>query len=180
MAGRVVAVNRSGSHTFTKPNEVFVRLVAGQGIEGDAHRGEIVKHRSHIRKNPNQPNLRQVHLIHEELHDELRAAGFAVSAGKVGENITTRDIDLLGLPTGARLQIGEQAVIEVTGLRKPCRQLDGYQQGLMAAVIGQDAAGNPTYKCGIMAIVIADGEVRPGDAIRITLPPQPHCRLEPV
>lgn len=180
MTGRVVAVSRSGSHTFTKPNEFFIRLIAGCGVEGDAHLGAIVKHRSHIRKNPTQPNLRQVHLIHEELHDELRAAGFAVSPGKVGENITTRDIDLLRLPTGARLQIGEQAVIEVTGLRKPCRQLDGYQQGLMAAVIGHDASGKPVYKSGIMAIVIADGEVRPGDAIRVTLPPQPHRRLEPV
>ena len=180
MSGRVVAVSRSGSHSFTKPTEVVVRLIAGQGVEGDAHTGEIVKHRSHVRKDPAQPNLRQVHLIHEELHDELRAAGFAVAAGKVGENITTRDIDLLGLPTGARLQFGDQAVIEVTGLRKPCRQLDGYQQGLMSAVTGRDAEGNPVYKCGIMAVVVADGDVRPGDAIQVTLPPLPHRPLEPV
>lgn len=180
MAGSVVAVSRSASHTFTKPNESTIRLIAGLGVEGDAHLGELVRHRSHVRKDPTQSNLRQVHLIHEELQEELRASGFAVSAGTVGENITTRGLDLLALPTGARLQFGESAIIEVTGLRKPCRQLDGHQQGLMTAVIGRDAQGNPVYKCGVMAVVIAGGEVRPGDAIRITLPPLPHRPLEPV
>lgn len=180
MAGSVVAVSRSGSHTFTKPNQSAIRLVAGLGVEGDAHLGETVRHRSNVRKNPAQPNLRQVHLVHEELQEELRAAGFAVSPGTVGENITTRDVDLLTLPTGTRLHLGEAAIIEVTGLRKPCRQLDGYQQGLTAAVLGRDADGNPLYKCGVMAVVIAGGEVRPGDAIGVTLPPPPHRRLEPV
>ena len=180
MAGRVTAVSRSGSHTFTKPNERSIRLIAGLGVEGDVHIGETAKHRSHIRKDPVQPNLRQVHLIHEELQDELRAAGFAVAAGKVGENITTCDVDLLGLPTGAHLHLGDAVVIEVTGLRKPCRQLDGYQQGLMNAVIAQDAEGNAVYKCGIMAAVVAGGDVRPGDAIRVILPPLPHRPLEPV
>lgn len=180
MAGNVVAVSRSGSHTFTKPNEPAIRLITGLGVEGDAHLGETARHRSHVRRDPAQPNLRQVHLIHEELQKELRAAGFAVSTGTVGENITTRDLDLLALPTGARLHIGDAAVIEVTGLRKPCRQLDGYQQGLMTAVIDHDTDGAPLYKCGVMAIVIADGEVRPGDSIRVALPPLPHRRLEPV
>lgn len=180
MAGSVIAVSRSDSHTFTKPNETVIRLIAGLGVEGDAHLGEKVRHRSNVRKDPEQPNLRQVHLIHEELEDELRTAGFAVAAGTMGENITTRGIDLLGLPTGAQLQLGDGAVIEVTGLRKPCRQLDGYQQGLMAAVLGRDRDGGILYKCGVMAIVVAGGEVRPGDAIRVILPPLPHRRLEPV
>jgi MOSC domain-containing protein YiiM len=180
MAGSVVAVSRSGSHTFTKSNQSAIRLVAGLGVEGDAHLGETVRHRSNVRKNPAQPNLRQVHLVHEELQEELRAAGFAVSPGTVGENITTRNVDLLTLPTGTRLHLGDAAIIEVTGLRKPCRQLDGYQQGLTAAVLGRDAEGNPLYKCGVMAVVIAGGEVRPGDAIGVTLPPLPHRRLEPV
>jgi MOSC domain-containing protein YiiM len=180
MAGSVVAVSRSGSHTFTKPNEPVIRLITGLGVDGDTHLGEKVQHRSHVRRNPDQPNLRQVHLIHEELQADLRAAGFAVSPGTVGENITTRDLDLLALPTGTRLHIGDAAVIEVTGLRKPCRQLDGYQQGLMTAVIGHDADGAPLYKCGVMAVVITDGEVRPGDSIQVALPPAPHRPLEPV
>jgi MOSC domain-containing protein YiiM len=180
MAATIVAVSRSGSHSFTKPNEPVIRLIAGLGVEGDAHLGERVKHRSHVRRNPDQPNLRQVHLIHQELQEELRAAGYAVTPGTVGENITTRDLDLLGLPTGARLHLGEAAVIEVTGLRKPCRQLDGYQQGLTAAVIGRHDDGTPSFKCGVMGVVIAGGEVRPGDAIRVVLPPLPHRRLEPV
>lgn len=180
MPGSVIAVSRSGSHSFSKSNETAIRLIAGRGVEGDAHLGETVKHRSRVRKNPARPNLRQVHLIHEELQEELRAAGFAVAAGTMGENITTREVDLLGLPTGTRLHLGPEAVIEVTGLRTPCHQLDRYQQGLTAAVIGRDVDGQPIYKCGIMAVVIAGGEVRPGDSIRVALPALPHSRLVPV
>lgn len=180
MAGVVTAVSRSGGHTFTKPNVESIRLIAGLGVEGDAHLGEKVKHRSHIRKDPDQPNLRQVHLIHEELQAELRADGYAVTPGIVGENVTTRGIDLLALPTGTRLHLGDAAVIEVTGLRKPCRQLDAYQQGLTARVIGRDVDGNATFLCGVMAVVVAGGEVRPGDAIRVALPPEPHRPLEAV
>lgn len=180
MTASVIAVSRSGSHSFTKPNENAIRLIAGLGVEGDAHLGELVKHRSNVRKDPSKPNLRQVHLIHAELQDELRADGYRVSPGVMGENITTRGIDLLGLPLGARLRLGAEAVIEVTGLRKPCHQLDTYQAGLMAAVIGCDGDGKPIYKCGVMAIVVAGGEVRAGDDIGIIPPTQPHRPLEPV
>ncbi len=180
MAGSVVAVSRSGAHSFTKRYEIFIRLIAGLGVEGDAHLGEKVRHRSDMRKNPERPNLRQVHLIHEELETQLRGAGFAVNAGTMGENITTRGVDLLGLPVGTKLQLGDEAVIEVTGLRKPCRQLDDYQQGLTAAVLDRDAEGGLVCKCGIMAVVLGGGEVRPGDAIRVTLPPLPHRALAPI
>ena len=180
MTASVIAVSRSGSHSFTKPNETAIRLLAGLGVEGDAHLGELVKHRSNIRKDPSKPNLRQVHLIHAELHDALRADGYRVSPSVMGENITTRSLDLLALPVGARLRFGAEAVIELTGLRKPCHQLDGYQAGLMAAVIGCDVEGKAIYKCGVMAIVVADGEVRPGDGISITLPSLPHRALAPV
>jgi len=180
MAGSVVAVSRSGSHSFTKRNELVIRLIAGLGVDGDAHQGEKVRHRSDVRKNPERPNLRQVHLILEELEAQLRESGFAVSAGTMGENITTRGVDLLALPAGAKLQLGDEAVIEVTGLRKPCRQLDDYQQGLTAAVLERDAAGGLICKCGIMAVVLTGGEVRPGDLIRVTLPPGPHRALAPV
>src|SRR6185312_1699826 len=135
--GRVVeAVSCSATHTMGKPNRGSVRLLTGLGVEGDAHLGETVKHRSRVARDPTEPNLRQVHLIHGELHDELRAAGFAVAAGEMGENVTTRGVDLLGLPTGARLHLGDTAVVEVTGLRNPCTQLDGVQPGLMAATLG--------------------------------------------
>jgi MOSC domain-containing protein YiiM len=157
-----------------------IRLVVGLGVEGDAHLGEKVKHRSRVRKNPDDPNLRQVHLIHEELFAELRAAGFEVEAGAIGENITTRGIDLLGLPTGARLRLGPEAVIEVTGLRNPCQQLDAFQSGLMAAVLGRDAAGRLVRKSGIMAIVIKGGDVKPGDAIHVERPAGEPRPLEPV
>lgn len=175
--GVVAAVSRSGRHTFSKPNELFIRLVAGLGVEGDAHLGETVKHRSRVRFNPRDPNLRQVHLIHAELHDELRAAGFDVSAGEMGENVTTRGLDLLGLPAGTRLHLGDEAVIEVTGLRNPCVQLDRFQPGLMAACLGRGEDGSLVRKAGIMSIVLAGGDVRPGDPIRVELPPEPHRPL---
>jgi MOSC domain-containing protein YiiM len=176
----VTAVSRSAKHTFVKSNQHSIRLSAGLGVDGDAHHGATVKHRSRVARDPSQPNLRQVHLIHAELHEELRATGFAVSAGQMGENITTQGVDLLGLPAGARLCLGGTAVVEVTGLRNPCAQLDRIQPRLMAATLGRDEHGNLVRKAGIMGVVIADGEVRPGDAIRVELPPRPHRPLAPV
>jgi MOSC domain-containing protein YiiM len=180
MNGVVAAVSRSAKHTLVKPNEDRIRLLTGLGVEGDAHLGTTVKHRSRVARDPAQPNLRQVHLIHAELHDELREAGVAVSAGQMGENVTTQGINLLGLPTGARLHLGDTAVVEVTGLRNPCAQLDRLQPGLMAATLGRDENGNLVRKAGIMGVVLAGGEVRPGDAIGVELPPQPHRSLAPV
>lgn len=180
MGGEVIAVSRSASHTMSKPNEEKIRLLTGLGVDGDAHMGTTVKHRSRVRRDPTQPNLRQVHLIHSELHDELRAGGFDLVPGQMGENVTTRGLDLLGLPTGTRLHLGEAAVVEVTGLRNPCAQLDGIQPGLMAATLDRDEEGKLVRKAGVMAIVLTDGEVRPGDTIRVELPPEPHKPLEPV
>jgi MOSC domain-containing protein YiiM len=180
MEGVVVAVSRSAGHTMSKPNEKSIRLLAGLGIDGDAHSGATVKHRSRVKRDASQPNLRQVHLIHAELHDELREAGFHISPGQMGENVTTRGVDLLGLPTGARLHLGGTAVVEVTGLRNPCGQLNGIQPGLMAATLGRDEEGNLVRKAGIMGAVIEGGEVRPGDGVRVELPPPPHRPLAPV
>ena len=180
MRGLVTAVGRSAGHTFGKPVEEGIRLLAGLGVEGDAHAGETVRHRSRVRQDPSQPNLRQVHLIHAELHDELRAAGFDVSAGRMGENVTTRGVDLLGLPTGTTLHLGETASVEITGLRNPCKQLDGLQPGLMQAVLDRDERGNLARKAGLMGVVVAGGEVWPGDAVRVELPTGPHRPLEKV
>jgi MOSC domain-containing protein YiiM len=180
MAKIVTAVSRSARHTLAKPNEDSIRLVAGLGVEGDAHMGETVKHRSRVARDPSRPNLRQVHLIHAELHEELRTAGFAIAPGQMGENITTAGVDLLGLPAGARLRLGDAAVVEITGLRNPCAQLDRIQPGLMAATLDRDERGHLVRKAGVMGIVLAGGEVRPGDAVRVELPPAPHRRLEPV
>ncbi len=180
MGAAVLAVSCSPTHTFTKPTQGSIRLLAGLGVKGDAHLGETVKHRSRVARDPTQPNLRQVHLIQAELHDELRAAGFTVSAGQMGENVTTSGVNLLGLPTGTRLHLGQTAVVEVTGLRNPCVQLDHFQPGLMSAVLEKDEHGRLIRKAGIMAIVLADGEVRPGDPIIVELPPEPHRALEPV
>ena len=180
MDGVVTAVSRSATHTLIKPNQDSIRILAGLGVEGDAHLGETVKHRSRVAKDPNQVNLRQVHLMHAELHDELRAAGFNVLVGQMGENVTTRGVDLLGLPTDTRLHLGESAVVEITGLRNPCAQLDKIQPGLMAATLDKDEQGNLIRKAGIMGIVLSGGDVRPGDAIRVEMPPEPHRPLEPV
>jgi MOSC domain-containing protein YiiM len=180
MEGVVTAVSRSETHTFSKQNEGCIRLLPGQGVEGDAHRGETVRHRSRVARDPALPNLRQVHLLHAELHDELRAVGFEVGAGDMGENVTTRGVDLLALPTGARLHLGGHAVVEVTGLRNPCAQLDDFRPGLMAAVLGRDEQGNLVRKAGVMGIVVEGGEVRPGDPVRVELPPEPHRPLVPV
>ena len=181
MAAAIVkAVSLSPIHSFSKRNAPAIRLLTGLGVEGDAHCGETVKHRSRVARDPGQPNLRQVHLIHAELFDELRGLGFRVAAGEMGENVTTEGIDLLGLPAGARLGLGVTAVVEITGLRNPCHQLDDFQPGLMAAVLGRDAKGNLARKAGVMGIVIAGGDVRPGDRIAISLPEEPYRPLERV
>jgi MOSC domain-containing protein YiiM len=180
MSGKVVAVSRSAKHSLTKGNQPAIQLVAGFGVEGDAHAGTTVKHRSRVERDPRQPNLRQVHLIHAELHKELRARGFDVVAGQMGENVTTEGVDLLALPTGTRLRLGDAAMVEITGLRNPCTQLDQIQSGLMAAVLDRDEQGKLIRKAGVMAVVIAGGQVQPGAAITVELPPEPHHPLEPV
>jgi MOSC domain-containing protein YiiM len=176
----VTAVSLSERHTLTKPNADSIRLLAGLGVESDAHSGVTVKHRSRVARDPSQPNLRQVHLVHAELHDALREQGLAVSAGQMGENVTTRGVDLLGLPEGARLHLGDTAIVEVTGLRNPCAQLDRIQPGLMRATLERAHDGSLVRKAGIMAVVLEGGEVRPGDPIRVELPPDPHRPLTPV
>jgi MOSC domain-containing protein YiiM len=178
--GSVVAVSSRIGHHFSKMPALSIRLLRGLGVAGDAHMGEMVKHRSRVRRDPTQPNLRQVHLIHAELFAELQAKGFVVQPADLGENVTTQGIDLLALPTGTRLRLGASAVVEITGLRNPCIQLDTFQKGLMAATLDRDAQGNLVRKAGVMSIVISEGDVRPGDAIRVELPPQPHRSLLPV
>ena len=178
--GTVISVSMSPDHTLEKPGRDHIRLLAGLGVEGDAHAGETVKHRSRVRRDPTQPNLRQVHLIQSELHEELAGAGMPVLPGDMGENITTRGIDLLGLPTGAVLQLGPDAEIEITGLRNPCTQLDSIHDGLMAATIDRGEDGELIRRAGIMAIVLKGGDVREGDDISVRLPAEPHLPLGPV
>lgn len=178
---RVDAVNVSPRYTFSKPSALEIVLLEGLGVEGDVHAGVTVKHRSRVRRDPAQPNLRQVHLIHGELHDELRRAGFDVGPGVMGENVTTRGLDLLGLPTGTLLTLGDGgAVIRVTGLRNPCLQLDRYADGLMKAVLDRDADGALVRKAGVMGVVVTGGVVRPGDAIAVRLPAAGAPPLQPV
>ena len=176
----VVAVSISPAHDFTKKPQPAIELIAGLGVAGDTHMGRTVQHRSRVAKNPDQPNLRQVHLIHQELLNELRKAGFDVFPGAMGENITTRGVALLSLPAGARVAIGAAAVIEITGLRNPCSQLNTYQDGLMDAVLDRNAAGDLVRKSGVMGIVTTGGRIYPGDDIRVTLPDGPQLPLVPV
>ena len=180
MSGVVEAVSLSPGHTMAKPNQASIRLVEGLGVEGDAHAGVTVKHRSRVARDPSQPNLRQVHLIHSELFDEVADHGHTVRPGDLGENITTRGIDLLTLPKGTRLRLGAEAVVEITGLRNPCYQIDNFQPGLLAQMVSKDEDGNIIRKAGVMSIVISGGVVRPGDPIEVTLPEEPHFALERV
>lgn len=154
--------------------------MAGMGVSGDAHFGATVQHRSRVAQDASQPNLRQVHLIHEELLDELGAAGFAIPAGGLGENITTRGLPLLDLPVGAVLSIGDDAVLAVTGLRNPCLQIEQYERGLLAAVVHRDEHDRVVRRAGIMAVVLRGGTVAVGDAVRVSLPPSPHHPLDRV
>ncbi|WP_330458064.1 MOSC domain-containing protein [Streptomyces sp. NBC_00820] len=180
MIATVTAVSSNDEYSFTKPNRDSITLLSGLGVKGDVHAGVTVKHRSRVAQDPTQPNLRQVHLIHEELFDEVGGNGFQVAAGELGENITTRGIDLLGLPTGALLRIGGEAVVEVTGLRNPCAQIDNFQRGLLKQVVGRGEDGRVAYRAGVMGVVKAGGVVRPGDGIAVELPAGPQRPLERV
>ena len=180
LKGNVEQVCSSPTHSLRKSVQSAVRLLEGLGVEGDAHCGATVKHRSRVQRDPRQPNLRQVHLIHAELHEELAEKGFPLAPGEMGENVTTRGIDLLGLPVGALLHLGDETRVRVTGLRNPCAQLDDSHPGLMAATLDRDEDGELVRKAGIMGIVVRTGEVRAGDSIRSELPPPPHRRLERV
>jgi MOSC domain-containing protein YiiM len=180
VTGTVIAVCRSRGHHFSKRRELSVRLVAGQGVDGDAHSGTTVKHRSRVRVDPTQPNLRQVHLIHAELFDQLAEQGFRVGPGDMGENITTHGVDLLALPTDTLLRIGADVVLRLTGLRNPCKQIDDFQKGLMAAVLGKAPDGSLIRKSGVMAVVLQGGEVLPGDAIAVEIPSGEPRALAPV
>ncbi|MBA3233144.1 MAG: MOSC domain-containing protein [Propionibacteriales bacterium] len=176
----VVAVSVSRSHSFSKHAAESITLVKGLGVAGDAHAGVTIKHRSRVRRDPTQPNLRQVHLLHAELHTELTSQGYDVGPGDIGENVTTRGLALLDLPRGTRLCLGADAVVEVTGLRNPCVQLNRFQSGLMDATLARDDEGDVIRKAGIMGVVISGGAVLPGDTIRVQLPSPPHLPLEPV
>ncbi|MFN7916871.1 MAG: MOSC domain-containing protein [Vicinamibacterales bacterium] len=176
----VLAVARDAAHRFSKATADRIHLVQGLGVQGDAHAGVTVQHRSRVAKNPGQPNLRQVHLIAGELLAQLRAEGFPIEPGMLGENITTNGIDLVGLPTGTRLRIGSSAVVEVTGLRNPCVQIENFHEGLLSAVLERDGQGHVHRKSGVMSIVLSSGDVVPGDAIQVELPATPHRPLEVV
>lgn len=170
MPPKVLAVHSSSKHTMSKPEQDSIVLIEGLGVENDAHNGATVKHRSRVRRDATQPNLRQVHLIQAELFEELQRKGFEITPGMMGENITTVEIDLLALPTGTRLQMGDNATVEITGLRNPCTQLDGLISGLMDAVLDRDDAGELVRKAGVMSVVFKGGIVRSGDDISVELP----------
>lgn len=179
MSAEVVAVSAKPKHGVNKANRPVIKLLAGEGVEGDAHCGATVKHRSRWRRDPTQPNIRQVHLLHAELFEDLAVQGFSVTPGLMGENITTRGIDLLSLPTGTILRLGDEARVRVTGLRNPCYQLDALHQGLMAACLDKQGP-DLIRKAGVMSVVLAGGAVKPGDPISVELPPGAPVPLKPV
>jgi len=176
----ILAVHKSKNHNLHKIPRSSINLLKGLGVEGDCHMGRTVKHRSRVAQDPNQPNLRQVHLMHAELFVELASKGYDIKPGKLGENITTQGIDLLGLPKGTLLHLGDSAIVCITGLRNPCQQLNNYMPGLMQAVLERDTDGLLIRKSGIMGIVVQGGAIYPGDTITVQLPAQPYIKLERV
>jgi hypothetical protein len=180
IAGRVTSVNAAAGHDFSKPPRAEIRLLAGLGVEGDAHCGTTVKHRSRVARNPDEPNLRQVHLLHTELFDELADAGHPLRPGDLGENVTTTGVDLLALPRHTLLLLGDTAQVVLTGLRNPCRQIDAFQAGLLAHLLGVDEHGRTVRRAGVMSVVRRSGPVRPGDPVTVVLPERPHQRLDKV
>ncbi|MED5579631.1 MAG: MOSC domain-containing protein [Nitrospinota bacterium] len=176
--GLVVGVFRKKDHSFSKDAQKELSLVEGKGVEGDAHFGETVKHRSRVAENPNQPNLRQVHLLPMELLEELEREGYSVNPGELGENITTKGVDLIELPLGTLLKIGESVSLEVTGLRDPCYQIDNFKKGLLSKVVCCDDDGNLVLKTGVMTVVLKGGQIKPNDKIIVKLPEKPFEKLE--
>jgi len=179
-APRVVAVAASTTHQFSKRTGPRIRLLEGLGVEGDTHSGATVKHRSRVRRNATKPNLRQVHLLQAELFAEVLEAGHRVLPGDLGENVTTSGLDLLSLPVGTLLLLGDTAEVHLTGLRNPCYQIDGFQHGLLRQVLRRDPDGSVVRRVGVMGVVRRSGEVRPGDPVTVVLPDEPHRPLEPV
>ncbi|MDQ6840616.1 MAG: MOSC domain-containing protein [Actinomycetota bacterium] len=176
----MLAVSRDSEHRFSKAITEEITLLAGLGVQGDAHAGVTVQHRSRVAADPSQPNLRQVHLIHAELFSELRELDFEVSPGQLGENVTTSGLPLLGLPRGTHLRLGPEAVIEVTGLRNPCAQINAFQAGLLDSLLGRDENGHVVRKSGVMGVVIRGGSIRSGDRIEVRLTTEPHQALQRV
>lgn len=178
--GQVVAVARDDAHRFSKPTRASITLVAGYGVEGDSHAGTTVQHLSRVKRDPTTPNLRQVHLIHSELFDQMAARGHRIDPGAMGENVTTVGVDLLGLSRGTRLALGDEAVVEITGLRNPCIQIDGISDGLMKELVFVDDEGDTVRLAGVMSVVLTGGVVRPGDGIRVIPPAGAHEPLQAV
>jgi MOSC domain-containing protein YiiM len=176
----VLGVFANNAHTFSKQAQAGITLLEGLGVEGDAHCGVTVQHVYDAKKDPSRPNLRQVHLMQAELFDEVNAKGFSVRPGDLGENITTRNLDLLGLPAGTLLHLGEKAVVRVTGLRTPCIQIERFQKGLVEAVFERTPGQPPIRKTGVMSVVVVGGVVHPNDSIVVQLPDGDHRPLEPV
>lgn len=176
----VISVSRHQTHDFSKTVVDRIEIIENLGVEGDAHAGVTVKHRSRVAVDPTQPNLRQVHLIQSELFEELAESGFSLKAGDLGENILTRDIALLDLPTDTVLAIGPDVRLRVTGLRNPCGQIENFRTGLLKEVVFKGEDGQLVRKAGVMTVVLAGGAVQPGDAIAVELPPLPHRPLERV
>ena len=178
--GLVLAVAARDGHGLGKTPCWAIKLVAGEGVEGDAHRGVTVKHRSRVAKDPSQPSLRQVHLIHAELLDELASKGFEVTAGQLGENILTHRIDLLALPAGTHMVFPSGAQLKITGLRNPCHQINGHTPGLMDALLDKADDGSLIRKGGVMAVVLEGGLVSVNDDVKIVFPSEPWQSLKPV
>lgn len=180
LIGQVTSLHCDSEHNFSKPPVLEAMFLAGVGIEGDAHSGATTQHLSRQKKDASRPNLRQVHLVASELHEELRSDGFDVPFGAFGENLTTSGLDLGALPAGSTLRLGDEVILSLTGFRDPCSQIDKFQAGLRSAVSFKPETGPQLFRNGVMSVVVRGGTVRVGDTIKVALPPEPHQPMQKV
>jgi hypothetical protein len=173
--GYVHSVSASPRHGFSKLVRESITLIKGHGVDGDAHAGAFVKHRYLARWRPRMANERQVHLINQALFEELFSEGFNVQPGNLGENVTTRGIDLLRLPLGTMLALGPTAAVELRGLRTPCVLVDRFRKGLLKALVRKGE--QPRFRAGVMGVVREGGILFPGNPVKVTISPAPWQAL---
>jgi len=165
----VLSVSMSSSHGFSKRPTDYIYLLSGCGVQGDVHCSGAAS----------SNNKRQVHLIASELLTELarkdsKGRAYIISPGALGENITTKGIDLVGLNEGTRLHFGDgddHAIVRITGLRNPKKRLDEWPKGLLDRCAMKNKKGEITgRKIGVMGIVEEDGFVQPGHMVYVEKP----------
>jgi len=161
--GFVLALCRNENPGIPKIQVDSIQLVEEFGVEGDYHAGKTIRHRYLAKKDPDQPNHRQVLLIDAKILGDLDQRGIRIIPGQMGENIVCYGIDVMLLEIGTRFTAGE-ALLEITEARHPCHQLNDSHPDLYQAVI-EEIGGEEIYSAGVFARVIRGGNVDAGNSI---------------